>query len=161
MRLPLPEALRQAMRRWVSGVSIVSTLYQDQPYGMTVSSLTSVSLDPPYILVSLARDARTRQAVLQAGFFGVTLLAEDQADLSERFAGLVDSPERFAGVKTFTLVTGAPLLNEGLAHLDCRVAQTLEVGTHTLVIGAVQAAQKGREAYPLVYFNRDYRRLMR
>ncbi|HEY57709.1 MAG TPA: flavin reductase family protein [Anaerolineae bacterium] len=161
MTLPLPEALRQAMRRWASGVTVVSTLYQGQPYGMTVSSLTSVSLDPPYVLVSLARDAQTRQAVLEAGFFGVTILAEHQADLSERFAGQVEGPERFHGVETLTLVTGAPLLAEGLAYLDCRVAQTLEVGTHTLVIGAVQAARKGHAALPLVYFNRDYHRLAR
>ena len=161
MTLPLPEALRQAMRRWASGVSIVSTLSQGQPYGMTVSAFTSISLDPPYILVSLAREAQTRQAVLKAGFFGVTILAEHQADLSDRFAGQVEEPERFRGVDTLTLVTGAPLLAEGLAHIDCRVAQTLEVGTHTLVIGAVQAARQGQAAFPLVYFDRDYRRLAR
>ena len=161
MSLPLPEALRQAMRRWASGVSIVSTLSQGQPYGMTVSAFTSISLDPPYILVSLAREAQTRQAVLEAGFFGVTILAEHQADLSQRFAGQVEGPERFRGVETFTLVTGAPLLAEGLAYIDCRVAQTLELGTHTLVIGAVQAARQGHTNLPLLYFNRGYHRLAR
>ncbi len=159
MSSTLPEALRQALRRWASGVTVVTTRHQGRPYGMTVSSLTSVSLDPPYILVSLAHEAHTRGAVLAAGFFGVTILAEDQQALAERFAGQVEGPRRFRGVSTFTLTTGAPLLAEGLAYLDCRVAHTWEIGTHTLVVGAVQAAQTGRHAPPLLYFNRGYRRL--
>ena len=159
MPVTLPEALRQAMRSWATGVSIVTTTHQGRPYGMTVSSLTSISLDPPYILVALAHESHTRRAVVQAGFFGVTLLAEDQHPLSERFAGQVEGPVRFAGIETFTLTTGAPLLAGGLAFLDCRVARTWEVGTHTLVVGAVLAARRGRQARPLIYFDRDYRRL--
>ncbi len=159
MPVTLPEALRQAMRSWATGVSIVTTTHQGQPYGMTVSSLTSVSLDPPYILVALAHESHTRRAVVQAGHFGITVLAEDQQPLAERFAGQVEGPLRFVGVETFTLTTGAPLLAGGLAFLDCRVAYTWEVGTHTLVVGAVLAARRGHQAGPLLYFDRDYRRL--
>ncbi len=155
----LPEALRQALRHWASGVAVVSTIYQGRPYGMTVSSFTPVSLDPPYILVSLARESQTRAQVLRAGFFGVTILAEDQRPLAERFAGQVDGPERFAGLVSFSLVTGAPFLADGLAYIDCRVAHIWEVGTHTLVIGAVQAARQGRRGLPLLYFDRRYRHL--
>ncbi len=156
-----PEQLRSAMRAWTAGVTIVAAAYEGEQHGMTVNSFTSVSLDPPLIIISLQDSSRTRQLVYRAGAFGVTILSEEQRELSERFAGRTpDSAHRMAGLELETLVTGAPLLAGGLAHLDCRVRQSLTVGQNTLFIAEVVAARGSGEGRPLVYHNRRYHRLV-
>jgi flavin reductase (DIM6/NTAB) family NADH-FMN oxidoreductase RutF len=154
------DILRQAMRFWATGVTIVTAAHAGSQHGMTVSAFTSISMTPPLALVSLAQNARTYNLVLRSGAFGVTLLAANQQDISERFAGrLPDEADRLAGLNTFTLVSGTPLISGGLMHLDCRVVQTVEVGTSTIFIGEVVAAQNAAEGDPLIYFNRGYRQL--
>lgn len=155
-----PEALRRAMRQWATGVAIVTATHNGISHGMTVSSFTSVSLTPPQVLISLAQNTRTHALVRESRAFGVTLLAQGQEALSDRFAGRTpDDQDRLAGLNTFTLETGAPLLEGGLAHFDCRVIATFASGTHTLFIGAVLAAQSQPQADPLLYYDRAYRRL--
>jgi len=155
-----PEALRQAMRHWATGVTVVTAAHGSRQHGMTVSSFTSVSLRPPLVLIALERGTRTRSLVTAAGAFGVTVLSQGQQTISNRFAGRdEDTTDRFAGVEVFKLVTGAPLLRGGEAWLDCRVVQQVEAGTHTLFIGEVVAAQAGERFDPLLYYNRAYRRL--
>lgn len=155
-----PEQLRSAMRQWATGVAIVTATYNGISHGMTVSSFTSVSLTPPQVLISLAQDTRTHALVRESKFFGVTLLAQGQQDISDRFAGrMPDDQNRLAGLETFTLETGVPLLTGGLAHFDCRVIATFTSGTHTIFIGAVLAAQGQPDADPLLYYNREYRRI--
>jgi flavin reductase (DIM6/NTAB) family NADH-FMN oxidoreductase RutF len=129
-------------------------------HGMTVSSFTSISLEPPYVLVSLARQARTHGLVLHSGAFSVTILAADQQEISDRFAGRTpDDEDRFAGLPTYTLSTGAPLLAGGLAGLDCRVVASQEVGTTTIFIGEVIALSEPASGDPLLYYNRTYQEL--
>lgn len=154
----LPDQLRLAMRQWVTGVTIVTSQYQDVRHGMTVNSFTSVALTPPLVLVSLEQITRTHKLVQESGIFGVTILSERQRELSERFAGRNSEYEdRFAGVKLFTLATGAPLLVDGLASFDCKVVAAYPAGTHTLFIGDVIAAQINQDdLLPLIYYNRDY-----
>lgn len=155
-----PEQLRSAMRQWATGVAIVTATYNGISHGMTVSSFTSVSLTPPQVLISLAQDTRTHALARESKFFGVSLLAQGQQDISDRFAGrMPDDQDRLAGLETFTLETGVPLLTGGLAHFDCRVIATFTSGTHTIFIGAVLAAQGQPNADPLLYYNRDYRRI--
>ncbi|MCS7010405.1 MAG: flavin reductase family protein [Anaerolineales bacterium] len=155
-----PEQLRQAMRRWTSGVAIVTARYQDQIHGMTVSAFTSVSLSPPLVLVSLANTTRTGEMIRQAGCFGVTVLAEDQREVSEIFAGRVpDTANRFAGIETETLESGVPFIKGGLIYLDCHLIQTVLVGSTTLYIGEVIALAEKSNKRPLVYHNREYQRL--
>ncbi|GAB4488132.1 MAG: flavin reductase family protein [Anaerolineales bacterium] len=155
-----PEQLRNAMRQWATGVAIVTATHNGIAHGMTVSSFTSVSLTPPQVLISLAQDTRTHALVRESKFFGVSLLAQGQQDISDRFAGrLPDDQDRLAGLETFTLETGIPLLKGGLAHFDCRVIATFTSGTHSIFIGAVLAAQGQPDADPLLYYNRDYRRI--
>jgi flavin reductase (DIM6/NTAB) family NADH-FMN oxidoreductase RutF len=155
-----PESLRQAMRRWASGVTIVTAAHEGIQHGMTVSSFTSISLTPALILISLQQESRTHELVTLSGHFGVTILAESQQDLSERFAGrIAETEDRLAGLETETLVSGAPLLKGGLAYLDCRVVTTYPAGMNTLFIAEVLAASGHEEEAPLVYFNRTYRRI--
>src|SRR5512145_733943 len=116
------DLLRQAMRFWATGVTIVTAAHEGIQHGMTVSSFTSVSLTPPQVLVSLAMNARTHDLITRSRHFGLTILDVSQQEVCDRFAGRVpDDMDRLNGLETFTLVSGAPLLKQGLAHLDCHV----------------------------------------
>ena len=153
--------LRQAMRFWVTGVTVVTAAHQGVQHGMTVSSFTSVSLTPPQILVSLAQNTRTHELVTRSRSFGISILSASQQEISDRFAGRVDDElDRLAGLETFTMTTGTPMIAGGLAHLDCHVMTTLGSGTHTIFIGEVLEARNAAEGEPLIYFNREYKHLV-
>jgi flavin reductase (DIM6/NTAB) family NADH-FMN oxidoreductase RutF len=154
------ESLRRAMRCWTAGVTVVSSTYNGELHGMTVSSFTSISATPPMILISLERGSRTHAVVSQARVFGVTLLAAGQEALSDRFAGRTGlESDRFSGLETFSLVSGAPLIPGALAYFDCRVVNTVDAGTSTVFLAEVMAAQSREDGEPLVYTDRTYRRL--
>ncbi|HEY3344976.1 MAG TPA: flavin reductase family protein [Anaerolineaceae bacterium] len=156
-----PESLRSAMQNWVAGVTVVTSAFQGELHGMTVSSFTSISATPPMILVSLERGARTHALIHQSGFFGVTLLTNQQEWLSDRFAGRTGlESDRFSGLETFHLISNSPLLPGGLAYFDCRVVNSFQAGTSTVFLAEVMAAQSAISGDPLVYTNRAYRRLM-
>jgi flavin reductase (DIM6/NTAB) family NADH-FMN oxidoreductase RutF len=155
-----PEQLRSVMRRWTSGVTIITARADGLIHGMTASSFASVSLDPPLVLAALANTTRTGEMIRRGGHFGVTILADTQQELSEIFAGRVpDSGDRFAGVKTETLESGVPFIAGGLAWLDCRLVQTIPAGSTTIYLGEVTAVSEKGDNEPLVYFNRDYQEL--
>lgn len=155
-----PDHLRQAMRLWATGVVVVTSQHAGVVHGMTVSSFTSVSLIPPQVLIVLAQSTRTHALVKNSRFFGVTVLKADQRDISERFAGrLPDDVDRLSGMEQFTLISGVPLLKDGVAQFDCRVIATFTSGTQTIFIGSVLAAQGDLQGEPLLYFNRSYQRL--
>jgi flavin reductase (DIM6/NTAB) family NADH-FMN oxidoreductase RutF len=156
-----PEELKQAMRAWITGVTIVTGRHNGQIHGMTANSFNSIALSPPTVLVALQSHSRTRAVVHEGGVFGVTILETDQMDLAKRFAGHSDTEQpRFEGVDTFSLVTGAPLLKGGMAYLDCKVINAFEVGPSTVYLGKVLAAQNSPQStQPLLYFNRQWRRL--
>ena len=154
------EQLRQAMRRWVTGVSIVTAQSDGVRHGMTVNSFVSVSLDPPLVSVTLAVETRTYAMIKATGIFGVTVLGYDLAHLSDIFAGRVpDGGDRFAGVEPFHLSGQVPLIPGGLAALECRVVQEYPMKNSTLLIGAVEAAWHREDGEPLVYYNRTYHRM--
>ncbi len=153
-----PEMLRAAMRAWTSGVTIVTAAYAGEQHGMTVSSFTSISLEPPLIVISLQSSTRTCEMVSQARTFGVTILAADQQSLADRFAGRnPDAKPRMGGIDTGTLSTGAPMIKGGLAFFDCQVRQSMTVGPNTLFVGEVVALSGPLEGQPLVYHDRGYR----
>jgi flavin reductase (DIM6/NTAB) family NADH-FMN oxidoreductase RutF len=155
-----PDSLRKVMRQWTTGVTLVTCHDRGRPHGMTVTSFTSVSLRPPIILVSLEKSSRTHGMVQEGQAFAVSVLAEDQRDLADRFAGRVpDSDDRFAGVDYLPAASGAPIPAGSLAYLDCRVAGTYSAGTHTVFLGEVTGGEVLRDGPPLLYYNRDYRHL--
>ncbi len=152
--------LREVMRRWVTGVTIVTVEQDGQLHGATVSSFTSISVDPPIITVTLARDSRTHQMLKGTREFGITVLGLDQQELSERFSGQVpDGLDRFEGVGFHYCHPHIPILNGGLAGLACTVIHQYEMANSTLFAAEVLAAELGEEQSPLVYVNRSYRRL--
>jgi flavin reductase (DIM6/NTAB) family NADH-FMN oxidoreductase RutF len=152
------EALRRAMRHWVTGVSIVTSRLGETAHGMTVNSFVSISLDPPVVAVTMNTTARTHQLVDESGIFAVTVLGLAQQPLAELFAGRSEGHgDRFTGLETFSLVTGAPLLVGGIAFLDCRVIHRHPLERSTLFLGEVLAVQSVvEEVAPLVYHNRSF-----
>lgn len=154
------EMLRHAMRQWTTGVAVVTSRYENQPHGMTVNSFTSVSLDPPLVSVTLAVGTRTQNMVEHSGVFGVTILGEGQVDLSDRFAGRIPGDEdKFTGVRTFELISGVPLLLDGLVSLDCRVVHRYPTVNSVVYVAEVAAIQHTSEGGPLIYYNRLYHKL--
>jgi len=154
------EQLRLAMRRWVTGVAVVTSHFDGTRHGMTVNSLASISLEPPYVGISLANRTRTHALVMQAGIFGVTLLSVNQQEIADRFAGkMPEELDRFTGLTVDQLVSGAPVLRGGTARLDCKVVHTFAMPGSTLFIGEVLAAETF-DLEPLIYYNRLYHRTL-
>jgi flavin reductase (DIM6/NTAB) family NADH-FMN oxidoreductase RutF len=154
-----PDAYRTALRFFPSGVTLVTIRSGADIHGLTVSAFSSVSPDPPLILVCI--DHRHLAHVLlerDGAAFAVNVLRADQAGLSDRFAH-APAAERFQDGDWGARVTGAPVLSEALAWLDCTVHSRLPAGTHTVYLGEVQASGANEAAHPLVYWNRGYRTL--
>jgi flavin reductase (DIM6/NTAB) family NADH-FMN oxidoreductase RutF len=154
------EEMRQAMRRWATGVTVVTSRQGEVCHGMTVSSFTSVSLSPPLVLVSLQSGTRTHELVSRSGVFGITLLSQGQEEISDRFAGrIAETEDRFLGLKTFTLATGVPFLDGGLANFDCEVLAANSVGDHAVFLGNVLSVRINQVSSPLIYYDRGYWRI--
>lgn len=151
------EQLRRAMRAWTTGVTVVTATHDGQQYGMTVNSFTSISLEPPLVSLALKKLTHTHELVEKSGEFAVTILAADQKEYSDRFAGkLPEIKDRFEGVSTETLSINAPLLKGGIAYFNCRVVNAIPVGENTLFVAEVIAVQGEGTGEPLVYHNRVY-----
>ncbi len=154
------ESFREALRHFPSGVTIVTVVAGGEQHGLTVSAFASVSPEPP--LVSVMIDHRHRAYELfeaDDAVFAVNILHEDQLELSNRFAW-VKNEDRFAEGDWKTAATGAPVLADALAWLDCTIFSRAAAGTHTIYVGQVEASRAPRaEGPPLVYWNRGYRRL--
>ena len=134
------DQFRYVMRQWASGVSVVTMQTEERRHGLTVSGFLSISPEPPLVLISVGQEL-TSDVLLQAsGAYAVNFLRDDQRELSDRFAGRLGEIDRFDGLTTYTAATGAPILEDCLAWLDCRVVATHIVGDHTLFIGEVVAA---------------------
>lgn len=156
-----PEQLRHAMRAWTTGVTVVTAIHEEQRYGMTVNSFTSLSLDPPLISVSLKQLTHTHDLAQKSGEFSITILSANQGDLSDRFAGkFPDITDRFEGVEIDKLMIDAPLLKGGIAYFNCRIVNSIPIGENTLFIAEVIAAHGEAENEPLVYHNRVYWKLV-
>lgn len=155
-----PEKLRGAMRAWTTGVAIVTSIYGDQQYGMTVNSFTSISLEPPLICVTLRRLTHTHDLVVKSGMFSITILTAAQKELSDRFAGKIPNiANRFDGVQTETISLDAPVFKDGMAYFDCQVVSSMPFGENTVFIAEVVDARGEGEGEPLVYHNREFWRL--
>jgi flavin reductase (DIM6/NTAB) family NADH-FMN oxidoreductase RutF len=156
------ETFRDALRHFPSGVTIVTIKTGDQVHGLTVSAFASVSPEPPLIAVIIDHRHHAYQLLEQEGAtFAVNILGEDQVSLSNRFAWLKDQ-DRFEEGQWGTAATGAPILEDSLAWLDCTIHSRHEAGTHTVYIGLVEASSLARpDEEPLVYWNRGYRQLKR
>lgn len=157
------DQFRDTMRMFPAGVTLITTRTADgMSHGMTASSFTSVSADPPLISVAIDRQTTMSSLLLvQTDVFAVNVLAEDQEHLSSRFAFVKDE-DRFAEGAWTSAATGAPVLENALTWLDCRVHFRQQAGSHNIFIGKViESAVVRPDDRPLLYWNRDYHQLGR
>lgn len=154
------DQFKRGMRRLASGVSIVTTFDAGERHGLAATSVCSVSADPPTLLFCVDRKSVSNAAIRSAGFFAVNLLAETDDDVARRFGSPADRHIRFSGREWTKLVTGAPVLMDALASFDCVVTEAIEVASHTVFIGRVEAIELWQEnTVPLVYHDGKYDKL--
>jgi flavin reductase (DIM6/NTAB) family NADH-FMN oxidoreductase RutF len=148
--------LKQAMRVYPQGVTVVTMVGEKGPIGITVSSFTSVSLAPPLVLVSIAKSSALHEILSHAKKYAVNFLADDQKSVSDRFAGRTGGEDRFAGIKSTKGVTGAPVIAGARAVIECKAWQTYEGGDHSILVGEVVSAKALSSKRPLVYYSQQY-----
>jgi flavin reductase (DIM6/NTAB) family NADH-FMN oxidoreductase RutF len=145
---------RQLLGRFATGVVVVTTTAADgRPLGMTANSLTSVSLDPPLILLCIDHAATMHDALVASSEFAVNILRSTQEAISRRFAGQHD--DRFDGIGYRLSPRGLVLLDGALAHIECQRYELHEAGDHTIVIGRVVSGTTA-EGRPLLYYRGGY-----
>ncbi|MFZ2491801.1 MAG: flavin reductase family protein [Thermoanaerobaculia bacterium] len=145
-----------AMSHFASGVTVVTTEQDGRAYGMTVSAFSSLSLDPPLVLVCIEKSVTTHDILAASGVFGVSILAAEQREVSNRFASRSDS--KFDGLNVNRRSLGVPLIPGAICTLECRVQAQLPGGDHSIFVGEVVSAETS-EATPLLYFRSGYRDL--
>jgi flavin reductase (DIM6/NTAB) family NADH-FMN oxidoreductase RutF/DNA-binding GntR family transcriptional regulator len=147
---PVDQAgFREVIGRFASGVTVITTTADGQDFGTTASAVSSLSMDPPMLLICLNRTSETREAILAAGWFAVNILSEAQAEIAYAFAK--KSPDKFRDKEVVRGGSGVPLIPGAIAHLECRVSETATGGTHTVFMGEVQDA-RATEGAPLTYY---------
>ena len=150
---------KKALQLWASGVAVVTTSSEKFGIqGMTVTAFSSVSINPPQILVCINDSADTGVGIHESKYFAVNVLKSDQQDLSNQFAGGSNQQQRFENTDWKAGITGAPILNNSLMSLDCKVVEKVLAGTHWIIIGEVQECVC-RSGDPLLYYRGAYRQL--
>lgn len=147
------DGFKQTLRRFASGVTIVTMKQDDDIHGITVSAFLSVSLEPPLVLVSIDKRSRSHEKLLAADRYGVSILAEDQERVSNHFAGWDHELE-----PKFSDLGGFPVIEGALGQIACRTVDKVDAGDHTLFVGRIEHLD-WREGQPLIYHNGKYRKL--
>ena len=159
-----PEAMaaarkfRDVLGRYASGVTVVTTVSNGEPIGMTCQSFMSVSLTPPLVMFSPAKTSRAWPRIQASGRFAVNFLGEAQQELSNTMASR--GVDKFAGLAWEPApVTGSPLFPDAVGYVDCSIDRVYEAGDHFLVLGLVEELELRAESSPLLYFQGEYRGL--
>lgn len=151
-----PDEFRDVIGRFASGVTVVTTAHEGQPFGTTASAVSSLSLEPPMVLVCLNRSSETGRAIGASRRFAINVLGQGQHDTARRFAR--KGGEKFAGVEVTAGAWEEPLLVEALATLECRVVEETSGGTHIVFLAEVDRAS-ARPGAPLAYFRGEFHAL--
>ena len=158
-----PADFKAVLGRFATGITVVTTLQQDIPHAMTANAFTSVSLDPPLVLVCVDKAVRMHDAILACGSWAASVLTGAQRELAERYARSGrDLLSQFDGVATRPAPkTGCPVIEGALSWLECRTWATYDGGDHTIVVGEVLSLTADPQAGPdaLVYLGGEYRHL--
>lgn len=157
-----PDVFRQAVGSFVSGVTVVTTRAEGQVHGTTVSAFSSLSLDPPLVLVCVDKTSDIHDLIGTAGIFAVNILHSGQSKTSEllsrKGAQELEAAHRLEGISFRLETTGAPILEEHLAYLDCTVVQSIDAGDHTIYVGRVETGKVSAQSdEPLVYYRGQYK----
>ena len=148
---------RDVMGTFTTGVTIITTLENKIPHGITANSFTSVSLSPPMVMFCLGKSSANFEAFMASDCFAVNILSSQQDALSTRFATF--EGDRFDGLNWSAWDTGAPILENIIAAIDCRLEATHDAGDHVIILGLVVRAEVQNNAPPLLYFKGGYERL--
>jgi len=134
-----PELFRNTLAKFCTGVTIITTKNQQGMHGLTVNAFTSVSLDPPLILVCIQKNGLSHSTLCECETFVVNILSIEQKELADRFANpALDSEERFRDLSFRVSENGVPILVGNLGHLECRVINQFEGGDHTIFVSQVE-----------------------
>lgn len=150
-----PDRFKGALRRWASGVTIITAKSGAEIGGMTVSAFSSVSLDPPLVLVCADKGSNTNPLIADGGVFAANILANSQQELSNRFAKTGNEATRFEGLDCQSGPSGAPWIPGALATLDCKVVSVHDAGDHVIYVGEVLEVHLSDQK-PLLYFDARY-----
>lgn len=140
---------RNVIGHFASGVTVITARHEDTDYGLTANAVSSLSLDPPMMLVCINRETGTRNAISHSKVFAVNILREDQGEVAMQFAR--PNPDKFRGMSVSYGELREPLLDDVLAHLECRVAEEVTGGTHSVFLAEVHSARAG-EGMPLTFY---------
>jgi 3-hydroxy-9,10-secoandrosta-1,3,5(10)-triene-9,17-dione monooxygenase reductase component len=153
------QEFRQILGRFATGITVLTAVGGEEVHATTANSFTSVSLDPPLVLVCIAKDGRFESMVRASGRYCVNVLGEQHEEISNRFARKRNGDlGDFADISSETTATGHPILGDCLAHLECSVQKVVDGGDHTIFIGRVDAAtQAAEDTGPLIFFRGQYR----
>jgi len=151
---------RNAMARLGAAVNVITTDGPAGRAGFTASAVSSVTDEPPTLLVCLNRNASVYDAFKQNGVLCVNVLGAGHQNISNIFGGKTSTQERFASAHWSNGNSGSPVLTEAQVSFDCRLVQSVEVGTHDILICEVISASVSEKAQSLIYFNRQYRELL-
>ena len=152
-----PDEFREALSRFASGVSVVTTRGSDgKPHGITVSAFCSVSLVPPQVLICIEKITASHPAFAESGAYVVNVLHRSQMPLSERFANPAE--DKFSDITFHAGIEGIPVLDNALANIECRITHTFDGGDHTIFLGSVENVNC-HDGDPLIYYRSDYRGL--
>ena len=149
-------AFKRALSAFASGVSVVTTEHQGHWFGITVTAFSSVSLNPPLVLICIEKSVRAHDAIAKAERYAVNILSENQEEVSRRFASRAEN--KFEGLSTRMGELKVPLLEGVLATLECRLRETLPGGDHSIYVGEVVSV-KTYDGKPLLYFRAAYHKL--
>jgi flavin reductase (DIM6/NTAB) family NADH-FMN oxidoreductase RutF len=152
-----PATFRDALGHFCTGVTVVTASAPSGPVGFACQAFTAVSLDPPLVLFSLDRRAYSLWDFLSTGHFAVNVLAEDQGELSTRFARPMS--DKWSGVRWATWDHGCPILLGCHANFECSIAYTHAGGDHVIFVGQVERMGSDAEKAPLLYYRGGYRSL--
>jgi 3-hydroxy-9,10-secoandrosta-1,3,5(10)-triene-9,17-dione monooxygenase reductase component len=155
--VPDDARFRTVLGHFATGVTIITAMDHDEPVGMAANSFTSLSLDPPLILFCVAHSSSTWPRIEGAGTFAVNILGEGHEELSQLFAK--KGADRFGSTPWRTGVSGAPVLEEAIAYLDCRLAAEYPGGDHKIIVGRVLDLDVREGARPLLFFRGGYERI--
>ena len=159
-----PDTFRAVMGHFVTGITVVTTLQDGQPRGITVNALTSVSLEPPLVVVALDRRRFITPSVHETGRYAVNVLSEDQQALSDCFAGAAGHARSRCVLRggLDPGPTGLPLIDGAIATLECSVTQVFQAGDHELFVARVDSVGNAEpHPMPLLYYRRQYLRIQR
>ncbi len=147
--------LRRVMGHYATGVTVITTFSKEgKLHGLTANAVSSLSLDPPLLVICVDKKAESYPCFEESKVFTVNILAEDQEDISRRFA--VSGGEKFEGVAYRRGGNGAPILHGVLAYLECKVYASFDGGDHTIYVGLIEEAET-RDAKPLLFYRGGYR----